>query len=332
MSLLVHPDPQHPAGGYAFLECPSGSLPDGQVTVAVFDSFSERWLAASDAPGARIAVGDPNWQTQRYEFGPYDVHRHDGADWVRVGPEIVNKLAEYTPLRLFVGPASGDVTWPDGVPPQAGFADRGAIQTVAAEPDPEPDVIPAPPLEPQIPLEPKPEPSEAPAASEREVSATSGRRSLLWPLVLLLLLLAGVAAAWLYLKEPDEKNDVGDSCTLSALRKISGFPEQLDVIRNCGSAVSADAALTVIEDAARKDDPAALLLFGVLYDEDQVDPKIEDLLGLSFEPNKAQAVEYYRRAVDAGAELARPPLAALCEQLQGSAATLERGAYDDYCR
>ena len=39
MSLVVHPDPQEPAGGYAFLELPDGSLSGGTT---MFPGLPER--------------------------------------------------------------------------------------------------------------------------------------------------------------------------------------------------------------------------------------------------------------------------------------------------
>ena len=119
MSLTVHPDPQEPAGGFAFLELPDGSLTEESVTVAVFDAYGERWLAANEEVGARVGIGNPHWQAERFAFGPYTVYHHEGADWVRIGPEIVNKIEEYAPLRIEVGGAGYDVSWPDDVPPRA---------------------------------------------------------------------------------------------------------------------------------------------------------------------------------------------------------------------
>lgn len=125
MSLKVHPDPQEPAGGYAFLELPEGSLPDDRVSVSVFDAFGERWLSRADA-----SAGKTNWQTVPVEFGPYEVHRHQGADWVRLGPEIVDRLEEYAPLLFTVAGRSHDVIWPDDISPRARAAVLGALQPV----------------------------------------------------------------------------------------------------------------------------------------------------------------------------------------------------------
>jgi len=345
MSLVVHPDPQEPAGGFAFLELPDGSLRGESATVAVFDAYGERWLAASEGEGARVAVGDPHWQSERFEFGPYTVYRHEGADWVRIGPEIVNKIEEYAPLRIAVGEAEFDVTWPDDVPPRAGAAVLGGIRPVTKtakvaegpalvgrrelsveDVDLVPDtVVPQPPRSP----EPEPEPVE--------------RRNLLPWLVLLLVAAAIGAAAWWYWDDLMALADKGeaapvvteqaepDQCTRSAIASLEGFAAVGAQLRACGKAVSPDLALEMIEDYADRDDPDALILFGTLYDGTELDPQVENLIGLTFDADDAKAAEYYSRAAQSGADGAGERLDATCARLQGEDSTLARGAYDDFC-
>ena len=125
MTLVVHPDPQEPAGGYAFFELPKRSLMGELAPVAIFDASGERWLGP--APEGAVPVEPGPWQGDRHSFGPYQVYRHEGADWVRVGPEIVNRLEEYQPLKITVGMEEYSVTWPDDVPPRAGAAALGGI-------------------------------------------------------------------------------------------------------------------------------------------------------------------------------------------------------------
>ena len=152
MTLVVHPDPQEPAGGFAFLELPDGSLQGDTTTVAVFDAYGERWLRQAVARNDR----DLNWQTERFEFGPYRIYRHEGADWVRIGPEIVNWIEEYAPLRIAVGGAAYNVIWPDDVAPRARAAELGDIRPVAR---PRPVVAtPAPAPRPASAPEPAPDP------------------------------------------------------------------------------------------------------------------------------------------------------------------------------
>ncbi len=338
MTLKVHPDPQQRAGGYAFLELPEASLPDGAVTVMVFDAYGERWLAPSEEPGGRIGIGNANWQADPVEFGPYDVHRHDGADWVRIGPEIVNKLDEYAALRLVVNGQSHDVTWPDSVPPRAGAAVLGGLKPVMREQGEtvqEPVVV-----APVIDAAPEPETDmHLPAAEEPGPAVPpEGRGGGRLVLTLLLSALVIVAAlAWYFwpdkASEPAVVTEVTEeTCTPVALAAIpGGFGDRLEAIRACGAELSADAVLSLIEEAAAGNDPVALRLFGTLYDGEDLDPRIENLIGLSFDDDPARAAEYYHRAVEAGSGPAKDLLAATCERLSKSDATLSKGAYDDFC-
>ncbi len=325
MSLVLHPDPQQPAGGFGFLELPSNSLPD-MVTLAIKDAYSERWLTPVEEMHAEI--GNPNWQPQKAGFGPYQVLRHDGADWVRIGPDIVNKLEEYTPLVIEVDGRAFSVTWPDTIAPRAGLAGLGGLQTVQPKPAPAP--------EPELKRPPEPDPVVTP---EPKVNGEPRKRSMLWLWIIFLLLAAAGAAAWFWTREervslPINTTPISnnENCGLPALSVLGGFAAQLDAVRECGRDVSPDTALKLIEDAAGADDPLALRVFGTLYDGDQLDPRIENLVGLSFADDPARAVEYYARAVEAGDPQATSHVTATCDRLKGSSQTLEKGAYDDFCR
>ncbi|MBK0326926.1 hypothetical protein I5535_06410 [Rhodobacteraceae bacterium F11138] len=350
MTLTVHPDPQHPAGGYAFLELPAGSLPGEHAKVAVFDAYGERWLAPGAQQDDRVGIGDPTWQSDRIDFGPYQVYRHDGADWVRVGPEIVNRLDEYMPLRIEVDGLAFDISWPDDVPPRAGAAVLGGLRPVARQTaeqaadrlvgrpsddipeSPEPAATPAP-----MPPQPETPAPVAPAADP----VKPRKRALPWLLaaVAVVLLAAVLWYVWPIVADDgistpprDDDETPLDGCTLAALSSVPGaFSATAAAIRDCGADVSADTALALIEDAAARGDGAALLLFGTLYDGRRLDPRIETLIGLTFDDDPAKAAEYYARAVRAGEQQAQTHLAAVCDSLSGSAATLEKGAYDDFC-
>lgn len=341
MSLRVHPDPQEPAGGYAFLELQAGSLPDGAQRVAVFDAFGERWLARANDTDASGGIAEAHWQTELFEFGPYEVYRHDGADWVRIGPEIVNQLAEYAPLRFTLAGRTHDVTWPDDIPPRAGAAVLGGLQPVGRKqaevidrrvgtvemdgPADEEIVIPERP----------PTPEEEP--EELDVEARRGRA---WHLPLLLAaFVIGAFLAWYFWPETEPEPEPGPvvteqaaPCTRETLAATrGGFVAIAEAIRACGSDVQPDTALSLVEEAAAADDPDALLLFGTLYDGESLDPRIENLTGLTFADDPAQAVEYYARAVNAGSGAAAGNLSKTCERLADDDATLAKGAYDDFC-
>jgi len=337
MSLTIHPDPQEPAGGFAFLELPSGSLGEGPVSVAVMEVYGDRWLGLAGEPDDKVTIGEAHWQGERHDFGPYPVHQHDGADWVRIGPEIVNKIDEYTPLRISVGGQAADVSWPDDVPPRAGAAVLGGLQpTARATPvdagealvgkPPEPGPGPAP--EP----DPVPKPPEPPEAETEEPANAPGMRRLWQPLLLVLLMIAVSAALWAMISRDDDTPVVTeDTCTLPALMALDGFAAKQMAIRACGDALSADTVLKIVEDAAAQGDPDALLLFGTLYDGAEQDERIEAVIGLTFDHDAVSAAEYYARAVAAGSDAARARLGVTCTQLAGSDETLAKGAYDDFC-
>jgi hypothetical protein len=346
VALTILPDTEEPAGGYAFVELPGGSLDGPQVRVAVQDSFGDRWLAPT---------GDVVWQAARHDFGPYQVYRHDGADWVRIGPEIVDRMEEYTPVLIAVGAVCGTVIWPDNVLPRAGGAVLGAISPLAPRPAP---AVSERPMKPPVPPRPKPEPTPVPDPTPEPVAAMAGlepdRPSRRWWLWLLLagFLLAALALAWWLSDgddapvarpaepvvqpeplEPGADPVVADRCSAAALIALAGgFVAQLDALRDCGAQVPADLALRLIEDAAADNDATALLLFGTLYDGTEIDPRIENLIGLSFDDDPAQAAVYYARAVAAGSDVAPARLTATCARLAPGATTLQKGAFNDHCR
>lgn len=356
MSVILHADPQRPAGGYGFLELPEGSIGSGTITVAVLDRYTERWLAPSTGDSDRVALGNANWQSERHEFGPYEILNHDGADWVRIGPEIINKIEEYAPVRLALGPQNFDIAWPDFLPPRAGAALLGGIQSTDRETAPE-DLSDQ--LVGQMPEEePEAEPFEegvtivAPRPAEPEESPKDAEktRGFLVPGILLLVLMIALAAVWWFWLRDDINpvaedpqapitqpvaitTEPGDGCTLVELRALDGgFAAKEAAMRACGSKISPDVALSLIETAAATDDAGALLLFGSLYDGDTLDAQFEDLMGLTFADNNAQAAEYYARAKAAGAAAAGDRLVSICGKLERSGATLDKGAFDDYCK
>ncbi len=331
MSLVIRPDPAAPAGGHALLELPAGTLAETEVRVAVQESFGERWL------------GPDGWQRERHGFGPCPVQRTTHADRIRIGPEIVDRIEEYTPLRIVLGVVAHDVIWPDSVGPRAGAAAAGGIR-------------PAGRSEPEEPAPPAPEPEAAPQSPPRpEDEATDpapgGRRRRgwrMWWIVPPAILAAALAAGWwwLYAREggdgadpeaairttPGQAVSAQPGCSYEALRSVAGgFVVVERAIRRCGAGLAPDAALRLVEDAAAQGDPAALALFGALYDGAVEDARIERVIGLSFGDDPAKAAEYYARAVRAGAEGVRPRLGAVCARLRGAEGTLEKGAFDDFC-
>lgn len=333
MTLVVVPDPGEPHGGFAFLRLPEQTLEDTTVYVRINDSYGGRWLMNSGGVGGTIAVDDGDWGTEPHSFGPYVVERKEGYDWVRIGPEIVNRVSEFMPIEITVGSRTEPVTWPDNVIPRAAPALAGGMFRAEAgvEDDaPGPEVI---------------EPEEAVMTDPVEAGEQS-RRAMYWVLALAVIVL-GVLAVWFLTRQPAPADqDIGsgvayerdsgskdDPCGVETLTtQTGGFAITQEALVACGAKVSPDTALTLIERAATKDDPAALLLMGKLYDAGQTADGIEDAIGLTFEEDLTRSVEYYARAQTAGAPEANELLAVACTGLQAITSTLAKGAFNDYCQ
>jgi hypothetical protein len=87
----------------------------------------------------------------------------------------------------------------------------------------------------------------------------------------------------------------------------------------------------LIEDGAAADDPAALLLFGTLYDAEVLDPDFETAIGLAFSDSPAIAADYYARARAAGADGADARLQSACARLGALDDTTSRSVHDRLC-
>ena len=171
------------------------------------------------------------------------------------------------------------------------------------------------------------------------------------------LLLASLATAWFFLQpqepalevpapaiavqetatlpQPEPPPEVlvaTEICNLTALRALEGgLLAQLAAVQTCGNSVNADTLLTLLEDAAAQENAAALVLFGTLYDQAETDPLAEEVIGLTFGNDPAQAAEYYARAEAAGNADAGRRLAQVCALLADATDTLSQGAHDDFC-
>ena len=337
--ISVRPDPAHPMGGYALLSMPADQLPDGQTQVAVFDNYSERYL------------GEAGWQPTKALFGPYDVRHEGGQAQVVIGPEIVNQIEEYANIRLLVGPLEQDIGWPDDVVPAPGAARIGGIMASsvvqnapksglsAQIPTKTPDPVPSPDPQSQAGPAETPEP-DFDVEEDDDAPGARGKGGMILSLLVMVLAAAGLAY-WLLNADgtpPAQPVAVATPqpegpgpCSTEALSSLQGFNAQAQALRTCGAEASADAALGLVERAAAGGDPAALLLFGTVYDGAQTDAAIEDTIGLTFGDVPATAAEYYARAVAAGSDEARDMLALLCERMAGMTDTLVQGAVADHC-
>ena len=331
--ISVKPDPAHPRGGHAELSLPEDKLAGETAQVAVFDNYSERFL------------GDAGWQPVKVMFGPYTVRREGGQAHLVIGPEIVNQIEEYANVKLIVGDAEQDVSWPDDVVPAPGAAKIGGIMGTKAAEVTAASALSAkmPEAEPEPEVENTPEPTPLPMEDPLEAPTKGGKGGLIAALLLLVVLAAGLAYWFLVMGDtpevpvaesvvaPAPVAEASDPCAAEALRGLDGFAAQAAALRDCAGNASADTALGLVERAAAAGNADALLLFGTVYDADALDTVIEEQIGLTFGDAPATAAEYYARAITAGSAQASENLAALCTRMADMTDTLVQGAVTDYC-
>lgn len=343
----LRPDPAHPRGGYAELSVEAASLPDESVSLEVYDLYGERYLGAK------------GWQPERHAFGPYAVTREAVRASIIIGPEVVDRVEEFSALRVSLGPITADLSWPDDIvhSPKAATSDR-AIK-VGSAPEIAPGPAPIRMAEPETPPVPTPEPDPAPTPDpdpdppEAVATETEDKPASKLPLILggLAVLVVGAIAAFFLLQgeevvetappEPAPVTPVApppvaalpDPCGPEALAALGGqgFVAIADGLRGCGGSVTPDTALGLLEGAVAANDPQALAFFGTLYDPSRTDPVIEDQIGLTLGDNPARAAEYYARARDAGAAEAAEYLASICLTLTLKTDTLSVSAREDHC-
>jgi hypothetical protein len=361
MMLQIIPDEDERAGGYGFVVMPAEGLdPARPVTVEILETFGGRWLGRSTRDGTTTSIGDPNWQSLPHEFGPYEVRIQDGLARVRIGPEIINKLPEYTHCRVKVGTVSAELIWPDTLIPRAGASALGGIRTISrpqpAELAPEPQARP-------------PTSGPAPVTEEAEPTAPVagiGKRGLYLALSAVLVLLA-IAGGWVILSrddqgeapelaaappapapeapEPEPEPELvtqaaadaappaADACGRAALTEgTAGFAGVYERLARCAEQIPPDQVFDLLETARTANDGAALRLLGNLYDPAIEDPLLETAFGLAAPANLALAVEYYNQAKAQGDAVAAVALNAACVALAEDSSTIAKGAHDDFCR
>jgi hypothetical protein len=370
--LQITPDENELARGYGFLVfAATGVDPAQPVTVAVFETFGGRWLGRSAGDSVYVAVGDANWQAEPHSFGPYPVIVADGVARVRIGPEIVNKVPEYTHCRIKVGALTADVIWPDDVIPRAGAAALGGITTIAPPkaqmPAPEPVVIPVAKAVEIAPVLPDPAP----------VQPAAVKRGFVLPLLALLAVAVLAGVIFVLLGREDDKapapaetpapavaeppaspvtpepeptpeptpapsadpapaavgKPLAEACATDTLTSAAAdFAALYPLLEACTDQLSPDAVFEMLDSARSNGDGTALLHFGYLYDPAVQDALLETGLGLGAPPNLAQAVEYYSQAKAKGAQAGADALTDACARLAQDPDTLSKGAHDDFCR
>lgn len=354
MSITVGPDPDHPHGGFALLSVP-GTESKGPVSLSLVDLFADRHL------------GPMGWQSAPVALGPYDTWNAGGALMVRVGPEIVDHIEAFTPLRLTVGDASSELSWPDAVRTSPRRADLGGIgvssdrqpvsppspltQTVPERPVPEQTVPerPAPPVEERVP-EPAPEPKPE---LEAEPVETKKPRTSMWAFVLPVLLVAVAAAAWLMIGPEDKGKpaivDVAQPpqpvspvaagsppqsqssrCDLAKLARAAAMTaaEGFAIAAACGAEGDAEQRFKAIDAAANAGVAEAIAMLGRWWD-----PAEAAAVGSTYSKrDPSQAARYYHAAVAAGYAPAGALLQRACGALNPNADPMHENARDLYCR
>lgn len=334
----IEPDPSRPLGGYARIVLPAGTLAHSEVTLSVYEMFKERFL------------GQDGWQPTKTAFGPYPVQSTASGQQILIGPEIVNHLSEFVPVRLDFGDFEAELTWPDTVavapnaPPIGYEIGHETAPTPPPQP-PGPSLTPGPgPGNPPLSPPPGPTPGAVPGPTPGPAPAPTpglgpGGRSPWVPLLIVGLVALALAAGGYYYwsslePEPEPEPAPGpepepaDPCAAEGLTgSDAAFDKRLESLRGCADAASAETALAILESGVAAGDPDALLLFGHLYNPDVTDEDIESAVGLSFGDNFAVAIDYYSRAKDAGSDTAAEALAQACESLRAA----DPAAAEDFC-
>lgn len=159
MSLEIVPDPAHPLGGHALLRV-AGAAP-GPARLSVQNLFDGRYLGAQ------------GWQAGPATLDIIATRVEAGHLIVPLGPEVVDRIEEFSTLRLSLGGVSRDLAWPGTIKTSPGFAVAGGLSVqpragdaappprlTATDPGPERTVVqPAPAAEPR----PAPPPAPPPA-------------------------------------------------------------------------------------------------------------------------------------------------------------------------
>ena len=300
MRLRAVPDPAAPSGGFGYLVADGTDISEASVSVQVCDAYSGRWLGAPSDQGL-ISVDDGTWQSEPHTFGPYTAQTQGSEIWIRIGPEIVNKIGEYTPLRITIEGQTADLVWPDDILPRIAQALVGEIRSTAT-PSPEtarPRTVVAEEV-----VEDDP-PTENPAEVLDDEEETPRRSWLIW--VLLFAVLTAVAAFYLWpmeeaeqstgiAYEPDTETPPANPCSHASIaEKGGGYLAMEAAVRDCGAKISANEAIRLLEMGVREGSPDALVLFGKIYDVQQKDDLIETTVGLTFEDDPATAAELLPR-------------------------------------
>ena len=366
----IGPDSRHPHGGFAEITI-SGIEPfDGPVLVSVFNIYQHKWLGTDGWQPNRMTfpARSVEWSGDRLTFtvGPDIVNEMEEDTPIRIGIGEL-EFETYWPDDVNHGPDDavvGEIGGTGAIPPpdrpvsvstsSTAAADPAKTETAQADQESADSPLNGPASDSKSPsaVDTAPTAAADPAESEtvRDDQESGGRpmRFVLLAAVLAVAIIILAGAAWFFFlrEEPEPTSEpplpspaVSETvqlppCGMESLNELSseGFSPVADQLRSCGGEVSADNALAFVERAAAANDAAALLLFGMLYDQEVFDEAIEGQIGLTFPDHPALAAEYYARAVAAGSTEAETLLAGVCRRLSLQDDTLSGSAHEDHCQ
>ncbi len=343
MTLAVKKDPKKRRGGYALLRLSEALHQETSVSIQRDDDG--QWL------------GPHGWQGSGHAFGPYPVETDAKGAFLRLGPEIVNRLEAYQAVTISAQDLglSSSLAWPDDVLHSLERFEGGGVaaadtndlsaETIGAESTktspPEPPV--EPPAAAPIP-EPKPEPPPAPPPPHPEPieeqdrednlekpdppirpDPAKKRRSSVWLLVVLLVA-AAAAGAWYVLTQ--EKQATGLACNQEAVSDAVGANAEANLVALtgiCSTEENRDQLMAVVRKLVELDNAEGLLHLARWYD-----PSL-DVAQRPLAADATSAAEYYQRAQRAGATTAGQGLDSLCNWLESSGDLLSRPIVKLYC-
>lgn len=352
LRLLLRQDSSVPGGGHALLYLQGASRAPADARLVIRRLAPEAWL------------GPAGWQQTRAEVTVEGPERAEGADLLRLGPAVVDRIAPWTKVEVTLPSLNESqvVVWPTLEQSPGGGAGAGLVafggrrptgrqeprlvQPAPEPPAPEPEPLPPPAPTPVLAADP---PITPPPQKKRK------RRAWPWVLLALLLAVAGLGVWQWQTGEPErllcqwgvpemgiltcEKLvvdacpatlplDQRSDCYLKALDAAALFAlaEQLGVSGKPGERDLAWTLFAALEDRGYA--PATFEL-GLCYD-----PLLPQ--GCSLQPrlaaNARQALEHYTRADAAGAAEAKARIGALCGWLNGQTDLAAQAAKLEFCK
>lgn len=367
MALNIKPDRRHPLGGYAVVGLGSVAAASASLVIRRLDDGAclgpHGWQGSAHSFGP-FPVEGPD-AARHIRIGPEIVNYLDAYLAVELSlPEAGITETLTWPESVVPSP---DFHEGGGVEPSSVLTLKAPKQHIRpgaapAAPEPPPAPKPAPASEPTLVYpEPKPEPALAPepAADPEPVLAAEPRQRVLEPnpdpepesggkvrlaVILSILALILAAALWFAYAYLSQKEEVapppppppptlepvctGDSA-MQALRDPAHTVQSIRaMVQGCGvSAETLQARALLVDWLAQRGEAAALLQWGRW--NDPTEPGASPFQGAQ---DLTIAVDYYRRAIAAGAAEARPLLERACTNLRGKTDPLSRMAVNQHCQ